>query len=122
MEDAIKLAYHAQTIIGPDNIQKDEVYGSLGELWLSFTEQENVGSTLTQNEAESLNTLILIYLEGQIDKGADIQIRNEVVSTNDSDDEENENDEIFEIEKLPLWERYKRACVESESILSWNTP
>lgn len=122
LEDAIKLAYHAQTIIGPDNIQNDPVYQSLGETWLSFTEQqESSGSpSLTGKEAELLNTLILIYLEGQVERREHVQIRNELVPTEDNSDEDGDDSSIHEVEKLPLWERYKRACIECEYMVSHN--
>ncbi|KAI7896243.1 uncharacterized protein EV154DRAFT_412048 [Mucor mucedo] len=110
LEDAIRIAYQAQTIIGPDNIQTDQIYQSLGELWLTFTEQQNVGSSLTDTQVELLNTLVMTYLEGQGGGSIGIPSRGESPVDNSVDDEK-DND-------LPLWQKYQQVCSQSEHVLT----
>lgn len=109
LEDAIRIAYQAQTIIGPDNIQNDQIYQSLGELWLSFTEQQIVGS-LTDTQVELLNTLVMTYLEGQGGGSVGIPSRSESPVKQSDDDERDHH--------LPLWQKYQQVCSRSEQLLT----
>lgn len=103
------MAYQAQTIIGPDKVQTDSVYHSLGELWLTFTEQQHV--PLTEPQANLLNTLVLTYLEGQSGGGVSgVQSRSESpVQEMDVDIDDNET--------VPLWQKYQQLCSASELLL-----
>lgn len=118
LEDAIRIAYQAQTIIGPDNIAQDTLYPSLGQLWLSFTEEQAVGSELTDDQVELLNTLIVIYLDGQSggwDSGP--QSRTESPVHVMTDDEASDSNGL-KPGNAPLWQKYKQVCLESSQILT----
>lgn len=108
----MRIAYQAQTVIGPDKLQKDQVYSSLGEKWLTFTEQSNV--TLTQCQAELLNTLVMTYLEGQ-SSGAISNVHSRSESPAQLSDDEDDNEGVSDI---PLWQKYQQVCSESEHILA----
>lgn len=87
------------------------MYHSLGELWLSFTEQQQV--PLTDSQANLLNTLVLTYLEGQSGGGVSgVQSRSESpVQGMDVDMDDSE------AAATPLWQKYHELCSASESLL-----
>ncbi|KAG2232185.1 hypothetical protein INT48_004113 [Thamnidium elegans] len=111
LEDAIRIAYQAQTVIGPDNMTDDSEYHSLGSLWLSFAEQPGISSSLTNTHVELLNTLIMIYLEGQ-SGGSSAGIRSRSDSPAQLSDNEEDDDK-----NLPLWQKYQLLCSESQQLL-----
>jgi hypothetical protein len=117
LEDAIRIAYQAQTIIGPDNIAQDSIYQSLRQSWLSFAEEQDVGSKLTEGQVELLNTLIVTYLEGQSGGGVSgLQSRSESpmhVMTDDEDEDEND----LQVGNMALWQKYKQICSDSSRLL-----
>lgn len=116
LEDAIRIAYQALTIIGPDNIAKDSIYQSMGQLWFSFTEEQNVGSKLTDGQVELLNTLIVTYFEGPSGGGVSgLQSRSESPMHVISDDDEDQND--LKAGNIPLWQKYKQICSDSSQLL-----
>ncbi|KAI9483838.1 MAG: hypothetical protein EXX96DRAFT_594419 [Benjaminiella poitrasii] len=103
LEEAIRIAYQAQTIIGPDNISEDSLYQSLGQLWFSLTEKR---TDLTESQGDLLNTLIMVHLEGQsngIHTG----------SRSDSPTPEQEEDE----DDIIVWQKYRQLCIESDMLL-----
>lgn len=111
LEDALRIAHQAQTVIGPDKLQNDEVYISLGEKWLTFTEQEGV--TLTSSQEDLLNTLVMTYLEGQ--SGSISNVHSRSGSPARRMDVDDEDDEVSDI---PLWQKYQQVCLESEKLLT----
>ncbi|CEP09599.1 hypothetical protein [Parasitella parasitica] len=116
LEDALHIAYHAQTVIGPDSITEDSVYQSLGSLWLSLTER--IGSELTDRQAALLNNLIMAYLEGQVCGSSVTHSRSQsptISADDDSLDNEGDDDNLV----LPLWQKYKQVCSESEQLMKY---
>ncbi|KAI9255953.1 hypothetical protein EDC94DRAFT_523834 [Helicostylum pulchrum] len=111
LEDAIRIAYQAQTVIGPDKMTNDSEYHLLGSLWLSFSEQPGISASLTNTHVELLNTLIMIYLEGQ-SGGSSAGIRSRSDSPAQLSDDEEDGDE-----NLPLWQKYQLFCSESQQLL-----
>lgn len=89
----------------------DSVYISLGELWLSFTEQPGIGSSLTNTHVELLNTLVMIYLEGQSGINS-----TGTRSRSDSPSQVSDNEEE-ESEEVPLWQKYQTLCTQSQQLL-----
>ncbi|KAI7898467.1 uncharacterized protein BX663DRAFT_533335 [Cokeromyces recurvatus] len=106
LEEGIRIAYQAHSIIRPDNITQDPFYQSLGQLWLSFTEQ---WSELTESQGDLLNTLIMIYLEGQI-SGIHTGSRSSSPIPNQDSDDDDDNG-------FMLWQKYKQLCIESDMLL-----
>lgn len=89
----------------------DNVYHSLGSLWLSFSEQPGISASLTNTHVELLNTLIMIYLEGQ-SGGSSAGIRSRSDSPVQLSDDEEDGDK-----NLPLWRKYQLLCSESQQLL-----
>ncbi|KAI8968030.1 hypothetical protein BDF20DRAFT_926948 [Mycotypha africana] len=121
LQDAIKIAQQAQMIIGPDYIQEDPLYQTFKEVWLSFTENPNVMAegTLTSQQAELLNSLFMIYLEGHVG-GIDYSARSSATvsrCTSPVSSEHTDFDSQTDNE-LPIWQRYKEACEEANQLLS----
>ena len=71
----------------------------MGELWLTFTEQEGV--SLNDTQANLLNTLVLTYLEGQSTDGT-IQSRSQSPVP-----------ELQDQDTQPLHLRYVNLCSEA---------
>ncbi|KAI8644347.1 hypothetical protein BD408DRAFT_462604 [Parasitella parasitica] len=115
LEDALHIAHHAQTIIGPDNITEDRVYQSLGSLWLSFTER--IGSELTGRQVDLLNNLIMAYLEGQVSRSSVTHSRSQSPITSADDDSLDDDDNDDNLNHA-LWQKYKQVCSTSEQLLS----
>ncbi|EPB91905.1 hypothetical protein HMPREF1544_01199 [Mucor circinelloides 1006PhL] len=116
LEDGLRIAHQAQTIIGPDNITEDSVYQSLGSLWLSFTDHASTGSELSDRQVDLLNNLIMAYLEGQVGGSSVAHSRSQSPLLDGSSDDETDGGE--DSYRQALWQKYKRACSESEHLLS----
>jgi hypothetical protein len=104
LEDAIHLAYNAQTVIGPENVSTDSDYMAMGQLWLSFTEEREVTS-LNNLQSDLLNRLVMTYLEGQSGGTGN---HSRVGSPSQQE----------ELSQLPLWEQYKLVCERSQTLLN----
>ncbi|GAN01846.1 hypothetical protein MAM1_0012c01281 [Mucor ambiguus] len=115
LEDALRIAHQAQTIIGPDNITEDPVYQSLGSLWLSFTDRASIGSELSDRQVDLLNNLIMAYLEGQVGGSSVAHSRSQSPILDDSSDGEGDDEANYH---QALWQKYKQVCSESEQLLS----
>ncbi|KAL9541077.1 hypothetical protein MBANPS3_009328 [Mucor bainieri] len=115
LEDALRIAHQAQTIIGPDNITEDPVYQSLGSLWLSFTDHASTGSELSERQVDLLNNLIMAYLEGQVGGSSVAHSRSQSPILDDSSDDEDDHEADYH---QALWQKYKQVCSESEQLLS----
>jgi hypothetical protein len=104
LEDAIHLAYNAQTVIGPENVSTDSDYMAMGQLWLSFTEEREV-TNLNNLQSDLLNRLVMTYLEGQSGGTGN---HSRVGSPSQQE----------ELSQLPLWEQYKLVCERSQILLN----
>ncbi|KAI8382300.1 hypothetical protein BD560DRAFT_323363 [Blakeslea trispora] len=97
LQDGVRVAQQAQSMMGPDT-EQEEVYQSLQNQWLSFTDQ--IKDELTEEEANLLNTLIMTWIEGG-----------------------SENEKIDSVpvisSDLPLWQKYQQLRETSELILSF---
>ena len=118
MEDALRIAHQAQTIIGPDNITEDPVYQSLGSLWLSFTDHASTGSDLSDRQVDLLNNLIMAYLEGQVGGSSVAHSRSQSPILDDSSDDDDDDNNEANSHRQALWQKYKQVCSESEQLLS----
>ncbi|KAI9007029.1 hypothetical protein CLU79DRAFT_778953 [Phycomyces nitens] len=102
LEDALWIAHQAHTIIGPELLGIDPVFGQLGEIWFGLTDEigEQPSTGLTAVQAELLNTLMMTYLDGQTGYVKEP----EVTAEEDSDG-------------VAVWEMYRQGYRDANQVL-----
>ncbi|KAI8980541.1 hypothetical protein BDB01DRAFT_843846 [Pilobolus umbonatus] len=106
LEEAIRIAYQAQSINAPDHIDQNE---TLRKPWLNFTDQPGVDSLQPVQET-LLNTLVMIYIEGQTDASAD-----------DTLITEEDTSQFDSLKDMVLWNKYRYICSQCQYMLSSHT-
>ncbi|KAI9274695.1 hypothetical protein BDA99DRAFT_498260 [Phascolomyces articulosus] len=100
LEEAIQIARYAQTIIGPEKLASDRLFGEMREEWLKYSEIQ--GANLEGPQVGLLNELIMAYLEAEsvVSNDPSLTYLGMDPALIKGDGTTNES---------PLWERYQRA-------------
>ncbi|KAL0084122.1 ubiquitin carboxyl-terminal hydrolase-domain-containing protein [Phycomyces blakesleeanus] len=106
LEDALWIAHQAHTVIGPERLGTDPVFGQLGEIWYSLTdeiENEQPSAGLTTVQAELLNSLMMAYLDGQT------CLINDPEDEREKEEEKDGHTTDKEQAELPIWKMYEQG-------------
>ncbi|ORZ03558.1 hypothetical protein BCR43DRAFT_483570 [Syncephalastrum racemosum] len=66
LEEALRTAERAQRVVGQENISSDPLTSEMRDRWLRFSEER--GADLQDGQSDSLNTLVMLLLEGSTTK------------------------------------------------------
>lgn len=104
LQEALRIAERAARVVGQENISSDPLTSEMRDRWLGFSEER--GATLQNDQSESLNTLVMLLLEGGMAKDTPFDTPDhEAFPTRD------------EIEPETLWRAYEEAKQQAFKVL-----
>ncbi|CAO3584325.1 unnamed protein product [Absidia cylindrospora] len=125
LQDGIRIANHAQLVMSKVTDPKDQFLSDVGGRWLNFAELQS--GSLTDDQVELLNTLVMIYLDGPTATTSTSTATTSTTRTTTSQLEGGlmdtsrllcEQTDALDAMNEPVWIAFKKSVLDAESKLA----